>query len=106
MHFYAMQSAYQKVEIFIKISFIQKKNLLLDPMNIPEVKCFLQGAINHGLTWSQYNTDVLSDGTYAANTGGYQILKTDIQTRCQNENFKRQFLPVLRKMYEDEEEKK
>lgn len=74
-------------------------------MTIPEVKCFLQGATNHGLTWSRYDTNVLSDGTYAANPSGYQTLKTDIQTKCQNENFKRQLLRALRKMYEDEEEK-
>jgi hypothetical protein len=72
-------------------------------MDISEVKCFLQGANNHGLTWSRYNADVLSDGTYAANTGGYQTIKTYIQTICQNEKFKRQLLRVLRKMYEDEE---
>jgi hypothetical protein len=75
-------------------------------MDIPEVNCFLQAAINHGLTWSRSNTDVLSDGTYAANTAGYQTLKTDIQTRCQDEKFKRQLLRMLRKMYEEEEKKK
>ena len=75
---------------------------LLDPMDIPEVKCFLQGATNNGLTWSRYNTDVLSDGTYAANTAGYQTLKTDIQTRCQEEKFKRQLLRALRQMYSEE----
>jgi hypothetical protein len=48
----------------------------------------------------------LSDGTYAANTAGYQTLKTDIQTRCQDEKFKRQLLRMLRKMYEEEEKKK
>jgi hypothetical protein len=73
-------------------------------MDIPEVNCFLQAAINHGLTWSRSNTDVLSDGTYAANTAGYQTLKIDIQTRCQDEKFKRQLLRILRKMHDDEEE--
>ncbi|CAF0835014.1 unnamed protein product [Rotaria sordida] len=77
-----------------------------NPMDTPAVKCFLQGAINHGFTWSRFNTDVLSDGTYAANTGGYQALKIDIQTRCQNEKLKRQLLRALRKMYEEDEEAK
>jgi len=31
-------------------------------------------------------------------------LKTDIQTKCQNEKFKRQLLRALRTMYEDEQE--
>ncbi|CAF2345828.1 unnamed protein product [Rotaria sp. Silwood2] len=77
-----------------------------NPMDMPEVKCFLQGAINRGLIWSRYNTDVLSDGTYASNTVGYQALKTDIQTRCQNEKLKRQLLRALRKMHEEDEEEK
>ncbi|CAF5159335.1 unnamed protein product, partial [Rotaria sp. Silwood1] len=69
-----------------------------------EVACFLQGAINHGLTWSRSNKDVLSDGTYASNTVGYQALKIDIQTRCQNEKLKRELLRALRKIYEDDDE--
>ena len=77
--------------------------IFLDPADIPEVKCFLEGVINHGLTWSKYNSDVISDGTYAANTGGYQALKTDIQTKCQKEKFKRQLLRILRTMYDEEE---
>ncbi len=80
----------------------KKKIFFLDPTDISEVKCFLQGVINHGLTWSPYNTDVLSDDTYASNTAGYQTLKIDIQTRCQKEKFKRQFLRVIRKFYEEE----
>ncbi len=78
--------------------------VFLDPMDIPEVKCFLQGAINHGLTWSRYITDVISDGTYASNTVGYHTLKTDIQTACQGEKLKRQLLRALRKMHQEEEE--
>lgn len=74
-------------------------------MDIPEAKCFLQRTINNGFTWSRYNTDVLSDGTYAANTVGYQSLKTDIQTNCQKEKFKRQLLRALRTMYDEEEKK-
>ncbi|CAF0934350.1 unnamed protein product [Rotaria sp. Silwood1] len=97
-----------------QFEFRDEKNALLcnkiclskNPMDIPEVKCFLQGAINRGLTWSRLNADVLSDGTYASNMGGYQALKTDIQTRCQNEKLKRQLLRVLRKMHEEEEEEK
>jgi hypothetical protein len=99
----AIKYAFQKVEISFSIHLITKVSLL-DPTDIPEVKCFLQGAINHGLTWSRTNTDVLSDGTYAANTAGYQTLKTDIQTRCEKEKFKRQLLRVLRKLYEDDDE--
>ena len=67
------------------------------------MRCFLGRAIDNGFTWSRYNTDVLSDGTYAANPSGYQTLKTDIQTRCQNQKFKRKLLRALRKMYEEEE---
>ncbi|CAF0979550.1 unnamed protein product [Adineta ricciae] len=74
-----------------------------NPADIPEVRCFLEGVINHGLTWSKYNSDVISDGTYAANTGGYQALKTDIQTKCQKEKFKRQLLRILRTMYDEED---
>ncbi|CAF3858981.1 unnamed protein product [Rotaria sp. Silwood1] len=75
-----------------------------NPEDIPEVACFLQGAINHGLTWSRSNKDVLSDGTYASSTVGYQALKIDIQTRCQNEKLKRELLRALRKIYEDDHE--
>lgn len=74
-------------------------------MDIPEVKCFLQGAINHGFIWSRYNPDLLSDGTYAADPSGYQTLKTDIQTKCQNEKFKRQFIQAFREIYDEEEKK-
>ncbi|CAF4070508.1 unnamed protein product [Rotaria sp. Silwood2] len=77
-----------------------------NPGDIPEVACFLQGAINHGLTWSRFNTDVLSDDTYASNTVGYQALKIDIQTRCQNEKLKRELLRAFRKIYEEDEEDK
>jgi hypothetical protein len=72
-------------------------------MSFPEVKCFLQGAMNRGLVWSRYDTDILSDGTYAANPSGYQSLKTDVQTRCKDEHLKRQLLRALRTMYEEEE---
>lgn len=72
-------------------------------MTIPEARCFLQGARNRGLSWSQINPSVMSDGTYHANPSGYQSLKTDIQTRCQNQNLKREILRTLRKMYEDDE---
>jgi hypothetical protein len=76
----------------------------LDPMDMPEVKCLLQGATNRGLTWSRYNSNVLSDGTYASNTNGYQALKIDIQTRCEKETFKRELLRKLREMYEEEQQ--
>lgn len=89
---------------WLKFHWLKGKSLYLAPGDIPEVNCFLQGAINRGLVWSRTNTDVLSDGTYAANTAGYQTLKTDIQTKCQKEKFKRQLLRALRKMYEDEDE--
>ncbi len=75
-------------------------------MAIPQAKCFLQGAIDRGLTWSQYHPDILSDGTYASNPYGYQALKADIQTKCKGENLKRQLLRTLRKMYDDKEKKK
>jgi hypothetical protein len=71
---------------------------------MPEVKCFLQGIANRGLTWSRYNPEVISDNTYASNTQGYQTLKTDIQTKCQNQGFKRELLRALRQMYEEEQE--
>jgi hypothetical protein len=100
---YAIKYVLKKVELMISIPLIKTVSLV-DPTDIPEVKCFLQGAINHGLIWSQTNTNVLSDGTYAANTAGYQTLKTDIQTRCQKEKFKRQLLRALRKLYEDADE--
>ena len=59
-------------------------------MDMPEARCFLQGALDRGLTWSRY--DVLSDGTYDSNVWGYQALKTDIQTKCKDEKLKRQLL--------------
>ncbi|CAF0941904.1 unnamed protein product [Adineta steineri] len=84
-----------------------KMCLSKNPTDIPAVNCFLQGVINHGLTWSKYNTDAISDGTYAANTIGYHTLKTDVQTRCKDEKLKRQLLRALRKMsIEENEEKK
>ncbi|CAF1531155.1 unnamed protein product, partial [Adineta steineri] len=55
---------------------------------------------------SKYNTDTISDGTYAANTAGYHTLKTDVQTRCKDEKLKRQLLRALRKMYIEENEEK
>ena len=80
-------------------------------MDIPEVKCVLQGAMNLGLIWSRSNSDVLSDGTYAANTAGYQTLKIDVQTRCKDEKLKRNLLHALRTIYaedsdSDEDKKK
>ncbi|CAF0843775.1 unnamed protein product [Adineta ricciae] len=74
------------------------------PTDMAEVKCLLQGVVNRGLTWSRYYPDVISDGTYASNTYGYQTLKTDIQTRCEKEKFKRQLLRALRQMYEEDEQ--
>jgi hypothetical protein len=68
------------------------------------VKCLLQGATNRGLTWSRLNSNVFSDGTYASNPNGYQALKIDIQTRCENEKFKRELLRTLRRMYEEEQQ--
>ena len=65
-------------------------------MDVSEVKCFLQGAMSIGLTWSRSNADVLSDGTYAANTAGYQAVKIDVQTRCKDEKLKRDLLRALR----------
>ncbi len=76
----------------------------LDPTDMPEVKCFLQGITSRGLTWSRYNSNVISDNTYASNTQGYQTLKTDIQTKCQNQGFKRELLRALRRMYEEDQE--
>lgn len=73
-------------------------------MDMPEVKCFLQGITSRGLTWSRYNSAVISDNTYASNTQGYSTLKTDIQTKCQGENFKRALLRALRRMYDEEEQ--
>lgn len=83
---------------------MNKTFCLLDPTETPEVKCFLQGVVNHGLTWSKYDGDLISDGTYAANPYTYSSLKTDIQTRCQDEKFKREFLRALRRFYEEKEE--
>jgi hypothetical protein len=94
-----------KSKIFDENLILHNKNFILDPADIPEVKCFLQGAVNHGLTWSRSNTDVLSDGTYAANTAAYQTLKTDIQTRCKDEKLKRELLRAIRKMYEENKKK-
>jgi hypothetical protein len=71
---------------------------------MPEVKCFIQGATSKGLTWSRYYPNVISDNTYASNTQGYQALKTDIQTKCQNSGFKRELLLALRQMYEADQE--
>ena len=76
----------------------------LDPTDIAEARCFLQGAANRGFTWSRYNSNVLSDNTYASNTSGYQALKIDIQTKCKDEKFKRALLRALRKMYDEEDE--
>jgi hypothetical protein len=73
-------------------------------MDLSEVSCFLQGAANNGLTWSRYNPTLLSDNTYASNTYGYQSLKTDIQTKCAKETFKRELLLELRHMYEEQEQ--
>lgn len=94
--FFAIKSAFRKVEFFSSYQLIENPSLL-DPMDIPEVSCFLQGVVNHGLTWSQYNPDIISDGTYAANPTGYQTLKIDIQTRCVKETFKRRFFRVYQK---------
>ncbi|UJR20908.1 hypothetical protein I4U23_024017 [Adineta vaga] len=80
-----------------------KKCLENNPTDNPEVDCFLRKVINHGLTWSSSNPDVISDGTYAANANGYQAMKIDIQTRCEKEKFKRQLLRALRKMYDEED---
>jgi len=73
-------------------------------MDLYEVRCFLQSVQNNGLRWTIYNSNVLSDGTYSSNTYGYDALKTDIQTKCQGESFKRQFLGAIRRMYEEEQE--
>lgn len=72
-----------------------------NPTETPEVKCFLQGVVNHGLTWSKYDGDLISDGTYAANPYSFSSLKTDIQTRCQDEKFKRELLRSLRRLYDE-----
>ena len=79
-------------------------SLFLDPTDVAEARCFLQGAANRGFTWSRYNPNVLSDNTYATNTNGYQALKVDIQTKCKDEKFKRALMRALRKMYDEEEE--
>lgn len=69
---------------------------------MPEVKCFMQGMSSHGFIWSRLHPDLISDGTYASNVGGYHILKTDIQTKCQSQKFKRQLLRALRRMEREE----
>lgn len=71
-------------------------------MVLTEAKCFLTSARNKGY-WSSYNSNVLSDGTYAKNPSGYQALKVGIQTKCVKENFKRQLLRALRRLEEDQE---
>lgn len=81
---------------------LHRRSLVIDPLDIPEAKCFLQGVLSRGLTWSKYNSDVISDGTYAANTYGYQALKNDVQTRCEKEKFKRQLMRAMRRFYEEE----
>ena len=78
----------------------------LGPRNIPEVKCFLESIERRGLTLGS-NSDVISDNTYSSDKQGWQKLKTDIQTECKSEKFKRELLRALRRMYdEDEDEKK
>lgn len=79
--------------------------LIKDPTETAKVKCFLQGVINHGLTWSKYDGDLISDGTYAANPYAYSSVKMDVQTRCQDEKFKRALLRALRRLYEEERRK-
>ena len=76
--------------------------LSLGPNDIAEVRCFLQGIANRGLVWSRLNSNVISDGTYSSNIGGYQTLKNDIQTRCKDEKLKRALLRTLRRMYAEE----
>ena len=71
-------------------------------MDMSEVRCFLQGIQNRGLTWRTYNSDVITDNTYAADVNGWQAKKTDIQTKCQDEKFKRQLLRALRRMEEED----
>lgn len=78
--------------------------MFLDPIDASEVKCFIQGAINNGLTWSRYNPTVISDGTYASNPSAYQALKVDIQTKCAKEHFKREFLMALRELGTESDE--
>lgn len=73
-------------------------------MDMSEVRCFLQGIQNRGLTWRSYNSDVISDNTYASDVNGWQSLKTDIQTKCESEKFKRQLLRELRRMQEEDQE--
>lgn len=76
-------------------------------MAMSEVKCFLDGIRGRGLAWSSTYPDVISDNTYESDKSGWQTLKTDIQTKCANEQFKRQLLRALRRMDdEDEDEKK
>jgi len=76
----------------------------LDPTAIPEVKCLLQSAQQSGLKWSIYNSNTLSDGTYASNPTAWQSLKTNIQTQCKNQSFKRELLQLLRRTYDEEED--
>ncbi len=75
----------------------------LDPTALPEVKCLLQSAQKKGLKWSIYNSNTLSDGTYAANPTAWQTLKTDIQTKCKGQSFKRELLQALRGMYDEQD---
>ncbi|CAF3621322.1 unnamed protein product [Rotaria sordida] len=75
-----------------------------NPMGTFQIKCFLETIQKHGLVWSIYDSDVISDGTYESDRRGYQALKVDIQTKCQKESFKRQLLRALRRMNEEESE--
>jgi hypothetical protein len=76
----------------------------LDPMDLYEVKCFLQSVQNNGLSWSRYITNVLSDGTYASDPNAYEPVKIDIQTKCQGQSLKRKMFREVRRIYEVEQE--
>jgi len=91
--------------LFFRKQFHHGKYLFMyvAPTDTEEVKCFLQSIASHGLTWSRYNPDVISDNTYASNTAGYSALKEDVQTKCQGQSFKRELMRALRRMYEEEE---
>ncbi|CAF3355062.1 unnamed protein product [Rotaria socialis] len=73
-----------------------------NPSVLSEAKCFLDTIRRNGLTWSSSNSYIISSGKYASNVAGYGATKTDIQTKCQKESFKRELMLELRQMYDAE----
>ncbi|CAF2151074.1 unnamed protein product [Rotaria magnacalcarata] len=73
-----------------------------NPLALSEAKCFLDTIRRNGLTWSSSNSYIISSGKYASDITRYDATKTDIQTKCQKESFKRELLLELRQMYDVE----